>query len=179
MDPIGLALENFDAIGRWRDLDGESRDRRLGRAVRRHEGERRGGPAAGAAAAPEVLVGTMAEKLMTYALGRVARAARHAGRCAPSSATLGEDGYRFSALVKGRDQHAVPDAAQGVVMFVPQACTCRGGPCCKGWARRCRCRSSTRWCRRSPRRRGRRRAAQQAAGVRLRPARRHPRPVDA
>ena len=28
MDPIGFGLENFDAIGRWRDKDGEAADRR-------------------------------------------------------------------------------------------------------------------------------------------------------
>ncbi len=36
MDPVGLAVENFDAIGRWRDRgDGGTGDGRLGRAARR------------------------------------------------------------------------------------------------------------------------------------------------
>ncbi len=35
MDPIGFAFENYDAIGAWRDKDGELRHRRLGRAAGR------------------------------------------------------------------------------------------------------------------------------------------------
>ena len=35
MDPLGFGLENFDAIGAWRDQDGGVADRRLGRAARR------------------------------------------------------------------------------------------------------------------------------------------------
>ena len=67
---------------------------------------------------PEVLVGTMSEKLMTYALGRGLEATdMPAVRTVVRDAS--RDGYRFSALVEGdRDQHAVPDAAQGVLMFV-------------------------------------------------------------
>ena len=44
MDPIGFALENFDAVGAWRTRDGGSSaaDRCVGSAHRRHEGGRRG-----------------------------------------------------------------------------------------------------------------------------------------
>ena len=44
MDPIGLALENFDAVGivaHPRRRHARHRDRRVGRAARRHEGRRR------------------------------------------------------------------------------------------------------------------------------------------
>ena len=38
IDPLGFALENFDAVGRWRDVDETfDADRRVGRAARRHE----------------------------------------------------------------------------------------------------------------------------------------------
>ena len=54
MDPIGLALENFDAVGAWRTRDGGT----LGpgstppaSAAGRHEGGRRGHAAAGASEA--------------------------------------------------------------------------------------------------------------------------------
>ena len=36
MDPLGFALENFDAVGAWRTRDAGRPDRRLGRAGRRH-----------------------------------------------------------------------------------------------------------------------------------------------
>ncbi len=50
---------------------------------------------------PEVLVGTMTEKLMTYALGRGpgGRPIMPAVRAIVREAS--KDGYRFSALVKG------------------------------------------------------------------------------
>ena len=37
MDPIGFALENFDAVGRWRDRDGGAANRQLGRAAGRDD----------------------------------------------------------------------------------------------------------------------------------------------
>ena len=57
MDPIGLSLENFDAIGAWRARDGATRDeswnadRRVGRVAGWNEGGRRRGAAEGAGAA--------------------------------------------------------------------------------------------------------------------------------
>ena len=47
MDPIGLALENFDGIGRWRTTDGGAPIDASEHAVGRHEGQRPGGAAAG------------------------------------------------------------------------------------------------------------------------------------
>ena len=35
MDPLGFGLENFDAIGAWRTLDGQGADRRVGHAAGR------------------------------------------------------------------------------------------------------------------------------------------------
>ena len=50
MDPLGFALENFDAVGEWRAKDRYAGDvdRRVGHADRRHAGARAGGPARGA-----------------------------------------------------------------------------------------------------------------------------------
>jgi mono/diheme cytochrome c family protein len=72
IDPIGLAMENFDAIGRWRDVDLEAKapiDARTvlpsGRAV--------DGPAQLRQAmfgGRDLFVRAFAEKLMMYALGR-------------------------------------------------------------------------------------------------------------
>ena len=71
MDPAGLSMENFDAIGRWR-TQGE------GRTLLDVSGSLPGGLAfEGVAglrqallARPELFVGTMTEKLLTFALGR-------------------------------------------------------------------------------------------------------------
>jgi hypothetical protein len=70
MDPVGFALENFDAVGRWRTLEeGEPIDSSGGlpdgstfRGV--------SGLEQGLLNSPEVFVHTLTEKLLTYALGR-------------------------------------------------------------------------------------------------------------
>jgi mono/diheme cytochrome c family protein len=71
MDPIGLALENFDAVGRWRTKgdDGGALDT-AGTLI---DGTAFNGPAGLRAALlrrPELFVGAVAEKLLTYAIGR-------------------------------------------------------------------------------------------------------------
>jgi hypothetical protein len=70
MDPVGLALENFDAVGRWRDVeDGRPVDASGGMP----DGSRFDGVAGLEQAMrdrPGVFVGTLAEKLLTFALGR-------------------------------------------------------------------------------------------------------------
>jgi mono/diheme cytochrome c family protein len=100
MDPLGLALENFDAVGAWRTKEGTMPIDASGEIG---DGTKVDGVVSLRAALlkrPEVLVGTMAEKLLTYALGRglepkdtsaVRGIVRHAA----------QNGYRFSALVEG------------------------------------------------------------------------------
>ena len=70
MDPVGFALENFDAVGRWREYED-------GRAVDASGGLPDGSEFVGVDALeegllkrPELFVGTFAEKLLTFALGR-------------------------------------------------------------------------------------------------------------
>jgi len=70
MDPVGFALENFDAIGRWRthekgrelDVSGGLPD---GQAFTGIDGLEKG-----LLERPELFAGTLTEKLMTFALGR-------------------------------------------------------------------------------------------------------------
>ena len=72
MDPLGFALENFDATGMWRDKDrfagtvidsaGELPDGTEDQRTRRSP--------QGAAARPEQFVQTFVENLLTYAMGR-------------------------------------------------------------------------------------------------------------
>jgi hypothetical protein len=71
IDPVGFALENFNAVGQWQDRtkDGLPIDS-AGVLV---DGTPVDGPAAlrqALVGRPEVFVGTVTEKLMTYALGR-------------------------------------------------------------------------------------------------------------
>src|SRR5205823_1461851 len=70
MDPIGFSLENFDAIGRWRTLE---EGRPLDIAGGLPDGSRFAGVTGledGLRQRPELFVGNLAEKLMTFALGR-------------------------------------------------------------------------------------------------------------
>ncbi len=100
MDPIGLALENFDAVGIWRtqeagtaiDASGELADgTRINGAVELRESLLK---------RPEVLVSTMTEKLLTYALGRGVEADdMPAVRAIVRGAE--QDDYRFSSIVRG------------------------------------------------------------------------------
>jgi hypothetical protein len=119
MDPIGFALENFDAIGEWR-----SQDRWAGVPIEASseliDGTTVNGPADLRKALLErspQFVRTLTEKLMTYGMGRsveyydmptVRQIVRDAAR----------DNYRFSSLVMGVVKSApfqmrkVPEAGQ-------------------------------------------------------------------
>jgi hypothetical protein len=100
MDSIGFALENFDAVGAWRSMDADAPVDASGDLA---DGTHVNGVVELRAALlkkPDLFVGTMTEKLMTYALGRgidyrdmpaVRIIVRDSGR----------DGYRFSSLVLG------------------------------------------------------------------------------
>jgi hypothetical protein len=71
IDPVGFALENFDAVGKWRTVTTEGLP--IDAAGMLADGTKVDGPAAlrsALLAKPEVFVGTITEKLMIYALGR-------------------------------------------------------------------------------------------------------------
>jgi hypothetical protein len=70
VDPLGFAMDNFDAIGGWRDYDASNPIDASGALPD-------GTPVAGVAelreallADPQLFAGTFTEKLLTYALGR-------------------------------------------------------------------------------------------------------------
>jgi hypothetical protein len=101
MDPAGLSMENFDAIGRWRTRT-ES-----GAAVDASGSLPGGSPFNGVdglraaiLARPDIFVGTMTEKLMIYALGRGVEAEDAPAVRAIVRAARDQQ-YRFSSLVLG------------------------------------------------------------------------------
>ena len=70
MDPVGFALENFDGTGRWRASDDGVKIDPSGTLF---NGDKVAGPAElrqTLTSRPDVFVGVMTEKLLTYALGR-------------------------------------------------------------------------------------------------------------
>ena len=100
MDPPGFALENYDAVGRWRAAEeGRSVDATGGLP----DGSRFEGVAGLERALlkrPEVFVGTLTEKLLTFALGRVIGPAdAPAVRKVVRQARAGD--YRLSSLIEG------------------------------------------------------------------------------
>jgi hypothetical protein len=100
MDPIGFSLENFDAVGRWRNIE-------EGKPVDVSGGLPDGSKFTGVTGLeeallkrPDVFVGTLAEKLLTFALGRgvehydgpaIRKVVRDAGAA----------DYRFSSIIVG------------------------------------------------------------------------------
>jgi hypothetical protein len=100
MDPAGLSLENYDAVGRWRThVDGQPIDVSGGLPDGR-EFAGVSGLEQALLERPEIFVSTMAEKLLTFAIGRGmeaddAPAVRRIVREARA------DDYRLSSLIVG------------------------------------------------------------------------------
>jgi hypothetical protein len=70
MDPVGLSLEKFDAIGRRRTVEGGVRIDASGALPDGSQFADVAGLEQALLKRPEIFVGTFAEKLLTYALGR-------------------------------------------------------------------------------------------------------------
>ena len=71
IDPVGFALENFDALGRWRNHTGDSDSIDVSGSLP-GVGDLNGvaGLEAGLLSRPELFAGRLTEKLLTFALGR-------------------------------------------------------------------------------------------------------------
>jgi hypothetical protein len=101
IDPVGFALENFNAVGQWRDADVDGTPIDAGGVLA--DGARVDSPGAlrdAILSRPDAFAGTLTERMLIYALGRglepsdmpvvrriVARAAK--------------DGYRLQSIVMG------------------------------------------------------------------------------
>ena len=100
MDPIGFSLENFDLVGKWRQLDEKSPIDANGELV---DGTKLDGPASLRRALlgrSDAFVTVATEKLLTYAIGRATTASdMPAVRAIKRDA--GRNDYRFSSLVLG------------------------------------------------------------------------------
>ncbi len=100
MDPVGFALDNFDALGRWRLYDGDEAidssgvlpDGSMVHGV--DELER------SLMQRPEMFVGCLIEKLMTFALGRGVDH-RDAAAIRRITASAASSDFVFSSLIQG------------------------------------------------------------------------------
>jgi hypothetical protein len=102
MDPLGLALENFDAIGKWRDVDRASLSP-INASERLASGQPVKGPSdlrMALTARPDQFVQTLTEKLMIFALGRTVEYHDMPAVRAIVRAAAKED-YRFESIVLG------------------------------------------------------------------------------
>jgi hypothetical protein len=70
MDPIGFAMENFDAVGRWRDRDGDQPIDATGVFPEGTKFDGIAGLKKELLRQPEQFVGTIVERLLMYAIGR-------------------------------------------------------------------------------------------------------------
>jgi hypothetical protein len=100
MDPLGMGLENFDAVGRWREKDGEKPVDASGDLP---SGDKFSGPAELMSiirSRQEKFSRTLTERLLVYALGR---GLEYYDKCAVDQTLdlMKERGNRFSALVEG------------------------------------------------------------------------------
>jgi len=101
IDPVGFSLENFDAAGRWREMEVE--DQRVdasGAIPGGGDFQGVGGLEDALLGRPELFAATLTENLLTFALGRGveyydAPAVRKIVRSAE------KDGYRFTSLILG------------------------------------------------------------------------------
>jgi len=100
LDPIGFGLENFDAIGRWRDRD--SNGKPIDAAGELPGGERFSSPRdlkAIIAGRTDALSRNLVEKLLAYALGRRLEGYDEIVVDNLTQAVAG-DGYRMQTLIK-------------------------------------------------------------------------------
>ena len=100
MDPIGFAMENFDAVGKWRESDAGAPIDTSGVLPDGASIEGLAGLKQALLAKPEHFASAVTEKLLMYALGRNLQyydvpAVRAIVRAAA------RDDYRFSSMVMG------------------------------------------------------------------------------
>jgi hypothetical protein len=100
MDPIGFALENFDGVGHWRTSEDGAAINTSGTLFNGASVDGVVGLRQNLVAQPQIFVGVMTEKMLTYALGRGIEYYDM-----PSVRKIVQDArnkdYRFSSIVLG------------------------------------------------------------------------------
>lgn len=106
MDPVGFAMENFDAVGRWRVFEGEQIVDSSGSMPDGSEIDSVESLEQGIVNRPEMLVGTLTEKLLTFALGRGVEP---------------EDGPTVREIVRGsaKSSYSFSSIVTGIVQSTP------------------------------------------------------------
>ena len=100
MDPIGFAMENFDAVGKWRDRDNENLIDASGIFPDGSKFDGMAGLKQALLRHPEQFVNTVAEKLLMYAIGRnLQYYDQPSVRAVVAKAA--KENYTFSSLVLG------------------------------------------------------------------------------
>ena len=100
IDPVGLALENFDNTGKWRTMDGKTL---IDASSQMADGTKINGPESlrrALLARSDVFVTVMAEKLLTYATGRAMRP-EDMPAVRGIAGAMAQSGNRFSSMVLG------------------------------------------------------------------------------
>jgi len=106
MDPIGFAMENFDAVGRWRDHDGASPIDASGVFPSGEKFDGMAGLKAALLSRPEEFLSTVARKLLMYAIGRNVQ-------------YFDEPAVRAILQEGARNNYTFESLVQGVVASVP------------------------------------------------------------
>ena len=132
MDPLGFSLENYNAIGQWRDKDGKFPIDATGKLPDGRTFEGLPGLVKILNADPMVFARTITDKMLTYALGRGLES-YDAATVDKISRQLAANGYRFDTLVLGiveslpfQNRSALPSASPpsataSVAKFLPPA----------------------------------------------------------
>jgi hypothetical protein len=100
MDPIGFALENYNAIGQWRDKDGKFTIDASGKLPDGRTFEGAPGLVKLLSSDPQAFSKTIADKMLTYALGRGLES-YDSPAVAKIAARLAANDYKFDTLVLG------------------------------------------------------------------------------
>jgi hypothetical protein len=117
MDPLGLSLENFNAIGQWRDRDSDAGNIPIDASGRLASGKPINGVndlRAALVARPEQFAQVLVEKMLMYAIGRGIEAHDMPAVRAIVHRAAADD-YRFSAIIAG-----IIASDQFQLMSVPQ-----------------------------------------------------------
>jgi hypothetical protein len=118
MDPLGFALENYDAIGRWRARDGDAPIDASGELP---NGRTFGGPQEMKALLREnmdAFAGAVAQKMLTYAIGRGVEASDRPAVRALVKQTAEQD-YRIQALIFAIVESAPFQQRRGAAVAAP------------------------------------------------------------